>query len=303
MCSLPAGRAASASDDRTLGVWHVKSRTCIARLEGHLSSVLACAGLADGRVVSGGADCTVCVWDVSAAAVQRTMEGHEGAVTCLVALGAPAAVIGTSTGGVLAEAGAARAASGSADGTLRIWHCDSGRCERVLRDHRGGVSALVALSDTRLASGGADGAPRVWARTGGADAAAWALERTLPAGGGAVTALAALSPERLAAAGADGVIRLFRVLDGSCAALIRAGDIGGASGCVAGVPALASLRDGRLASASGAAVVVWRELASDDGPQVTLRGHARGVTCLAVAAAPQAADKSRGGLCGFERIC
>ncbi len=297
VCSLPGGRAASASDDRTLAVWHVKSRTCIARLEGHLSSVLAVAGLPDGRVVSGGADATVCVWDVPSAAVQRTMEGHEAPVTALVPIGTR------------------RVASASADGTLRLWDCDNGRCERVLREHTGAVLALVALGDARLASGGADGAPRIWARTGegedGEGGGGWGLERALPSGGGgAVTALAALSPERLAAASADGVVRLFRVLDGSCAAVFAAG----VSGAVAGgaglslVPALASLRDGRLATASGACVAVWRELAAEDGPQTQLRGHARGVTCLAVVAAPAAVDaaaapaKTRG-LCGFDRIC
>jgi WD40 repeat protein len=288
VCSLPGGRAASASDDRTLGVWHVKSRTCIARLEGHLSSVRAVAGLPDGRVVSGGADATVCVWDVPTAAVQRTMEGHEGPVSALVPMGAH------------------RVVSASEDGTLRVWDCDNGRCERVLREHVGPVAALVALGETRLASGGADGAPRIWVDAAGGGA--WALERSLAAGGGAVTALAALSAERLAAASADGVVRLFRVLDGSCAALFAAGVSGATVAGGAGlslVPALASLRDGRLATASGACVAVWRELAAEDGPQTQLRGHARGVTCLAVVAAPAAAAeaaKTRG-LCGFDRIC
>ena len=115
-----------------------------------------------------------------------------------------------------------------------------------------------------------------------------------------MTAMAALSAERLAVAAEDGLVRLFRVLDGSCAALVRAG----VPGC-GGVPALASLRDGRLVTAAGAAVAVWRELAGDDGgPQTELRGHARAVTCLAVVAQPSASivpEKPR--ICGFERIC
>lgn len=283
VASLSGGRAVSAGDDASLGVWHVKSRTCLARLEGHLGAVLACTGVPDGRVVSGGADCTVCVWDVAAAAVLRTMEGHEAPVAALVYL--PVGGVGPGT----------RVASGSHDATVRIWDCDTGRCERVLRGHAGPVTCLAALGDSRLASGGADAAPRIWSRRADGE---WALERTLAAGLGSVTSLATLAPERLAVASSDGDVRLFRVLDGSVAAVIKAGVEGG-------VPALVSLRDGRLVTASADVVVVWRELASEDGPQLELRGHARAVTCLAVAAATSnaAPPPEKGRLCSFDRIC
>jgi WD40 repeat protein len=61
-----------------------------------------------------------------------------------------------------------RVATGSADGTARLWNAATGREVHILRAHRGGVLATRFSPDgTRLATLGADGAVRVWdVRTG-----------------------------------------------------------------------------------------------------------------------------------------
>jgi WD40 repeat protein len=55
-------------------------------------------------------------------------------------------------------------ASGTVDGTLRLWDVASGVQEQVLHGHESAISALDFSADgARLASGGQDGLARVWA--------------------------------------------------------------------------------------------------------------------------------------------
>ena len=64
MCSLGDGsRIASGSDDKTVRVWDVATKECVATLEGHTDNVMAVCSLGDGlRIASGSSDKTVRVW-------------------------------------------------------------------------------------------------------------------------------------------------------------------------------------------------------------------------------------------------
>ena len=56
-------RIASGSLDRTVRVWDVATKECVATLEGHTESVSAVCSLGDGsRIASGSGDNTVRVW-------------------------------------------------------------------------------------------------------------------------------------------------------------------------------------------------------------------------------------------------
>ena len=55
-----------------------------------------------------------------------------------------------------------RLASGSDDGTIRLWDVPTGAATASLKGHHGKVSSLCLLPDGRLASGSDDGTIRLW---------------------------------------------------------------------------------------------------------------------------------------------
>jgi WD40 repeat protein len=85
-----------------------------------------------------------------------------------------------------------RLASGSIDGTIKLWPKD-GRGEPVVLSQGSAVEALAALPDGRLASGSGDGTIKLWPKDGRG-------EPTVLSQGGLVGLLAALPDGRLASA-------------------------------------------------------------------------------------------------------
>ena len=85
-------------------------------------------------------------------ALQQTLEGHSGAIY---------AVAFSSDGKLVA--------SGSDDGTVKLWDTATGALQWTLEDHSGLVNAVAFSSDGKLvASGSHDGTVKLWdAATGG----------------------------------------------------------------------------------------------------------------------------------------
>lgn len=82
---------------------------------------------------------------LTAVAAVAGLDGHDEDVVALAPL---------SCGG--------RLASGSLDGSVRIWRLADGACERVLLGHLEGVTCLAPLAGGRLASGSVDGTILLW---------------------------------------------------------------------------------------------------------------------------------------------
>ena len=76
--------------------------------------------------------------DVSEASIIRRLEGHEGNVRSLVAINS------------------SLLASGSDDGTIKIWSMDTWECRRTLAQHIDDISGLITIRD-KLVSGSVDG--------------------------------------------------------------------------------------------------------------------------------------------------
>src|SRR6266511_552213 len=76
---------ASGSDDQTIQLWDLASKTNVATLKGHTAAVNAVAFSPDGtRLASGSSDRTVKLWDVAARAVLTSLTNHAEAVSCVV---------------------------------------------------------------------------------------------------------------------------------------------------------------------------------------------------------------------------
>ena len=190
--SQAAGLVVTASNDSTLRVWRLRDGACLRTLTGHNGPVYSLVDVGGGRVASGGRDCVLRVWDVlSGKQLQQTPAG-EGEMYCAAALwgnrgvatghlntgeirlwclgggGVAAGVLrghtdSVSSLAVVGGGGTVLLASGSWDGSIRLWNADAGTCTAVLNGHNGFVICLADLGGGRLLSGYyADASLRVW---------------------------------------------------------------------------------------------------------------------------------------------
>jgi WD40 repeat protein len=159
-------------------------------------------------------------------------------------------------------------ASGSLDGTVRIWDPADGTEQAVLRGHHGSVNAVCGFAqDGRilLASGGDDQVVRIWDVADGSEQAA------LHGHGDSVNAVCAFSARDgrtlLASGGDDQVVRIWDPADGTEQIVLR-----GHSDSVRAVCSF--IQGGRALLASGGddqVVRIWDP--ADGTEQAVLSGH------------------------------
>jgi WD40 repeat protein len=156
---LRDGRVATGCGDSMITLWDVSIESPLQgplkRLRGHTGPVYALAQLHGDHLASGSWDATIRVWDISDYAIAGAectalLRGHSGFVWCLAVL----------SGGIIL-------ASGSNDGTIRLWNTLKGECLKVLTGHTRAVYCLEVLSDgITIVSGSMDNTIRVWGDEG-----------------------------------------------------------------------------------------------------------------------------------------
>jgi tRNA A-37 threonylcarbamoyl transferase component Bud32 len=187
-----SGMAHPRQPDNTVRIWDIDTRTCIARLSGHDSAVLAVAWDPKGKVLlSGDQDGIVIFWDAqthkriqAAKAFDRSnvhglafLPDGKQALFCgsdgMLVLGdvekrtKTAALKGhkAAVTAVAACPDGKHAASSSDDGTIRVWDLAAAKSLQVLQGHEKstGVYCVAYSPDgKRLLSGGGDKTVRLW---------------------------------------------------------------------------------------------------------------------------------------------
>ena len=255
---------ASASADKTIKLWDLKTWREIRTLRGHTSYLNGVAFSPDGALLASASDDkTVKLWDVASGKELRTLSGHTNFVNA----------VAFSPDGKLV-------ASGSADNTIRFWDVASGNLLRTLTGHSDAVRSIAFSTDGKfLVSGSADETVRLW------DVATGTPLRSF-AGADDWVQSVAFSPDGVLIAAGTGQISPNKASSGKSALLwdVASGRLlHTLNGHTNSVDAVAFSPDGKLlASGSGDNTVRLWDVASG-GALRTLSGHTDKVLTVAFA--------------------
>eukprot|EP00758_Cryptobia_borreli_P003159 Tbor_TRINITY_DN3568_c0_g1::TRINITY_DN3568_c0_g1_i1::g.2960::m.2960/K14753/RACK1; guanine nucleotide-binding protein subunit beta-2-like 1 protein len=139
--------AVSASWDRSLRLWNLKSGETICKFLGHTKDALSVAFSPDNRqIVSGARDGKMKMWNVKGENM-TTAEAHDDWVSCV-------RFSPSSSNPVIV--------SGSWDNTVKVWS-STFQCLHTLKGHTGHVNSVTISPDGSLcASAGKDGKAKLW---------------------------------------------------------------------------------------------------------------------------------------------
>ena len=185
--------AIAASDDGTISIWNLNTRTRIQHLKGHSAKILGVDISADGRwLASASWDRTLRLWDLETGRHVHTFKGHKGPVN---------AVRFSHDGTYLISA--------AYDGTLSKWRISSRELVRVAYRHGWGINVLERLPEPNLfAFGGLDGTVAVIDIDNGL------IQTPIKKHDKPILALAHIArPGLLASAGGGGRIKVYRTGD------------------------------------------------------------------------------------------
>jgi WD40 repeat protein/energy-coupling factor transporter ATP-binding protein EcfA2 len=138
---------ASASSDKTVKIWDVKTGKEILTIKKHISSVTSVSLSQDGKTIaSASSDQTIKLWDVKTGNDIQTIKGHIGAVF---------GISFSPDGKILASA--------SSDETIKLWDIKTGKEIKILTGHKDAVfGASFSPDGTTLASASADTTVKLW---------------------------------------------------------------------------------------------------------------------------------------------
>jgi WD40 repeat protein len=206
---------ASASMDRTVKLWNISSGQCQKTLRGHSSGVMSVAFSPNGQILASGShDQTVRLWDISSGQCQKTLQGHSGGVWSVAYSSSSPSEYGLTPPYPLLNNGDARGivASGSADGTIKLWEISSGQCYKTIEGHGDEVFSVAFSPDGQtVASGGEDSSIKLWLVSSGQHL------KTLQGHDNGVKSVTFSSDnDILVSSSCDRTIKLWSVSEGTC---------------------------------------------------------------------------------------
>ncbi|NJS11114.1 MAG: protein kinase [Microcoleus sp. CSU_2_2] len=198
---------ASGSRDKTVQLWNLNKGRPMRALSGHTEGVQAVAFSRGGEfLASGSRDRTLRLWDWQAGNSLCTLPDHGDWVRSIEFAPTSSSISPLSQGGA---GGGSLLATGSRDGTAKLWRVDAkgeGTLLRSFRDNSGDVLCVAISPDGKvLASGSRDGTIYLWDSEGGG------LLEILAGHAGEVLSVAfSADGECLASGGGDRTVKIWR---------------------------------------------------------------------------------------------
>lgn len=131
--------------------WCIDRKYCVQEFIGHNNIVVCLVQVNNDSFVSGSRDTTLKQWDLKNGLCLSSFLGHIDWVLC-------ATKLQTTTTNI----SAALLASGSCDGTIRIWRMENQQCVRIINVNAVGVVRICTLQDGTIASLSRDKTVNIW---------------------------------------------------------------------------------------------------------------------------------------------
>ncbi|KAF7506453.1 hypothetical protein GJ744_011703 [Endocarpon pusillum] len=194
--SHDSAQLASASEDKTIKIWDMRSGTCLQTLKGHSYSVNSVAFSHDSaQLASASEDKTIKIWDMRSGTCLQTLKGHSYSVNS-----------------VAFSHDSAQLASASRDSTIKIWDAYSGICLQTLEGYSYSVNSVAFSHDSaQLASASIDNTIKIW------DTYSNICLQTLKGHSYLIYSVAfSYNSAQLASASWDSTIKIWDIRSGTC---------------------------------------------------------------------------------------